>query len=82
MSVQSDLQKFADKKRAELLQRFFKTGKGEYGEGDVFIGLTVPQVRLVAKKYRDLSFSEIESLLKNNIHEYRLTALLILTLSI
>lgn len=79
MSVQADLQKLADKERGELLQRFFKTGKGEYGEGDVFIGLTVPQIRIIAKQYRDLTFAEIETLLKNKIHEFRLTALLILT---
>jgi 3-methyladenine DNA glycosylase AlkD len=79
MSVQADLQKLSDKERAGHLQRFFKTGKGEYGEGDVFIGLTVPQMREVSKKHRDVSFPEIEKLLKNKIHEYRLTALIILT---
>jgi 3-methyladenine DNA glycosylase AlkD len=79
MSVQADLQKLADKEKVGFLAHYFKTGKGEYGEGDVFIGLTVPQIRTVAKQYKDLSFSEIESLLQNKIHEYRLTALLILT---
>jgi 3-methyladenine DNA glycosylase AlkD len=79
MSIQSDLQKLADKKRAELSARYFKTGKGEYGEGDMFIGLTVPQVRLIAKKYKDLPLSDVEELLHNKIHEYRLTALIILT---
>lgn len=78
MTIQSDVQTLADKKRARLLQGYFKTGKGEYGEGDVFIGLTVPQVRAIAKKYQDLPLREVETLLRSAIHEYRLTALCIL----
>jgi 3-methyladenine DNA glycosylase AlkD len=78
MSVQSDLQKLKNKERAKLLQGYFKTGKGEYGEGDVFIGLTVPQVRVIAKKYKELPLKDVEELLHNRIHEYRLTALFIL----
>ncbi len=67
------------KQKALLSQRFFKTGKGEYGEGDIFAGVTVPEVRLVVKKYyKDATFKDIEILLKDPIHELRLCALLIL----
>lgn len=72
------LKKFADRTRAVLCLRYFKTGKGQYGEGDIFLGVTVPQVRTVAKEFRDLPLREIERLLKDPIHECRLLALLIL----
>lgn len=73
-----DLKALADPKKAAFFPSFFKTGKGEYGEGDVFIGITVPQTRSVAKKYRMLSLKEIEELLKDKRHEVRLCALFIL----
>ena len=73
-----DFEKLENKDKAKLLQGFFKTGKGEYGEGDIFAGLTVPQSRTLAVKYKDLSFPEITLLLKSKIHEQRLIALLIL----
>ena len=76
--IQADLDKQADIEKARVYQRFFKTGKGEYGEGDKFIGLTVPQLRAIAKKYSTLPLSQVKKLLQNKIHEYRLTALLIL----
>ncbi len=79
MSIQSDLQKVANKKKAMLLARYFKTGKGEYGEGDIFAGITVPQVRIIAKKWKELPLGGVEKLLHSPIHEYRLTALIILT---
>lgn len=79
LQVQKDLQAFADPEKAIILSRFFKTGKGEYGEGDQFIGVKVPEQRKVAQKHKDISLKEVEQLLKNPIHEYRLTALLILT---
>jgi len=77
--VIKDLNSFIDKKKAEFLPRYFKTGEGEYGEGDIFIGVVVPKQRIVAKKYKELPLSEIQKLLSSKIHEHRLTALLILT---
>lgn len=72
------LKSHADPNKAAFFPRFFKTGKGEYGEGDVFIGITVPQIRTVAKEYRDVSLNHVIDLLKNPVHECRLCALLIL----
>jgi 3-methyladenine DNA glycosylase AlkD len=75
-----DLSKLSDPEKAKNLSRFFKTGKGQYGEGDVFWGITVPAQRKIAKRYIDLSLSDLQELLSNKIHEHRLTALLILVL--
>ncbi|MFC2143607.1 DNA alkylation repair protein [Candidatus Aenigmatarchaeota archaeon] len=74
----SDLQTRSNSKKAEIYQRFFKTGKDQYGEGDVFIGLTVPEQREIAKKYLLLSLKNVQKLLNSKIHEHRLTSLLIL----
>lgn len=76
--LQKDLQKVSDPVRAKHSQRFFKTGKGEYAEGDIFLGPSVPQCRELVRKYKDLSFSETTELLKSKYHEGRLIALLIL----
>jgi len=65
--------------RAHDMQRFFKTAPGEYGEGDIFLGLTVPQVRVIAKGFRGLELSEIEKLTASQFHEIRLCGLIILT---
>ncbi|MEI6650664.1 MAG: DNA alkylation repair protein [Candidatus Moraniibacteriota bacterium] len=65
--------------KAKALSGFFKTGKGQYGEGDIFLGVMVPRQREIAKEFRDLSFVEIEKLLASPYHEARLTGLLILT---
>lgn len=76
--IQEDLMKYASKEKAEILQRFFKTGPGEYGEGDVFVGVKVPEIRQTAKRYQNCSFAEITKLIKSPVHEQRLLALIIL----
>ena len=79
IAIKKELGKLASLKQAQILQRFFKTGPGEYGEGDIFLGIKVPTQRQVVKKYyRDLPLSEIPKLLRTKVHEYRLVALLIL----
>jgi 3-methyladenine DNA glycosylase AlkD len=76
--VRRALRQCAAPERAANVARFFKTGKGDYGEGDVFIGCTVPEQRRVARQFRALPIAEVDELLTSRIHEERLTALLIL----
>ncbi len=78
--IKSELNKLKDKERAQHSTRFFKTGKGQYGEGDIFLGITVPKQREVAKKFVDLSLKNIAELLKSKIHEHRFVALEILVM--
>ncbi len=74
----SELAALADAERAVILQRFFKTGAGEYGEGDRFLGIRVPAQRRVALRHRDLTLKDIARLLRSKMHEERLCALEIL----
>lgn len=76
--LRSQIRRAANPARAAISRSFFKTGPGEYAEGDRFIGLTVPQIRSLTKKYRKLSFRDTCRLLRSPIHEERLLALLLL----
>lgn len=76
--VQEALRAIADPETAEHSQRFFKTGPGEYAEGDQFLGIRVPNIRKLARQFKDLSLSETEKLLQSEYHEERLCALIIL----
>lgn len=72
------LKQFATEEKREVLQRFFKTGKGEYGEGDKFLGVVVPQTRMAAKQHKDASIETVKELLYSEWHEARLCGLLIM----
>jgi 3-methyladenine DNA glycosylase AlkD len=76
--IKQGLKRLGNPDKAKTLANFFKTGKDQYGEGDKFYGVTVPQTRAVAKKYTNLSLDKIAELLKDEYHEVRLAALLIL----
>ncbi|MBI1935644.1 DNA alkylation repair protein [Candidatus Woesearchaeota archaeon] len=76
--LKRELKQHSSAKKAKIYARFFKTGKGQYGEGDVFLGLTVPEQRRIAQKYVDLGFGGIKQLLHSKYHEHRLTGLFIL----
>lgn len=76
--LQRETKKLRNPTKAKDLQGFFKTGKGEYGEGDIFYGITVPQSRKLVRKYKNIPLFEASELFKSKIHEERLIALLIL----
>ena len=80
VSLIYDLEKLANPEKARILARFFKTWLGQYGEWDLFLGITVPEQRKIAKNYTNsLDFPDITILLSHKIHEYRLIWLLVLT---
>ena len=77
--ITAELELLSNPEKAKILSRFFKTGKGEYGEGDIFLGIMVPEQRKVAKKYQTASLNDLHKLISDKIHEHRFVALLILT---
>ena len=77
-TITSELQALSDDEKREIFPRFFKAGKGEYGEGDRFLGVTVPNIRAIAKLHKDISLDEIRDLMLSEWHEVRLCALLIM----
>ena len=77
-SLKTELQKFANPSQAKILQKFFKTRKGQYGEGDIFLGLSSQQIKDVAKNFYGMELKEIQELLDSKIHEERMCALQIL----
>jgi len=78
--VKRELGAIADPERAAFLQGYLKTGPGEYGEGDVLLGVNVPEQRTIAKAHRDLTLPQIEKLLASKYHEHRSVGLMILTM--
>jgi 3-methyladenine DNA glycosylase AlkD len=78
--LQVRMQSLANPQHAAILSGFFKTGPGQYGEGDVFIGIKVPVLRKLAKEFKALPLAEVERVLRSEIHESRLVAILILIL--
>lgn len=77
-AVRAALAEVADAADVSALQRFFKTGPGEYGAGDVFLGVRVPATRAVVRRFRGMPFDEIDALLDDAVHEHRLAGLLLL----
>ena len=76
--LKKELKEKSSEEKSKVYARFFKTGKGEYGEDDVFLGLTVPEQRKIAKKYLDLDLEDVKEMLHSKYHEHRLTGLFIL----
>lgn len=77
-TITSELQALTNAEKREIFPRFFKVGKGEYGEGDRFLGVTVPNIRAIAKLHKDISIEEIRELIQSEWHEVRLCALIIM----
>ena len=77
-TITNKLQALSDAEKREIFPKFFKAGKGEYGEGDRFLGVTVPNIRTIAKLHKDISIEEIRDLIQSEWHEVRLCALIIM----
>ena len=77
-TITNELQALSDAEKREIFPKFFKAGKGEYGEGDRFLGVTVPNIRAIAKLHKDISIEEIRGLIQSEWHEVRLCALIIM----
>jgi 3-methyladenine DNA glycosylase AlkD len=77
-NLREELNLYASPQKAEGLKRFFKTGKGQYGEGDIFLGIQVPDSKKIVRKYAGISLDDLMSLLSSKIHEERLIALLVM----
>ncbi len=75
--LRKEMEECSNEEKAKLYQRFFKTGPGQYGEGDVFMGLTMPETRAISSKYTEMPIEEVQELLNSEIHEHRMSALLI-----
>lgn len=78
LELKKDLKEVANPAIAKHLQRYFKTGKGQYGEGDIFLGIKVPNLRLISKRYHDISIEETSQLIDSPLHEERMSGLFIL----
>lgn len=77
-AFKDELAKYGSAEGAAFLQHFFKTAEGQYGEGDVFMGARVPQIRMVCKRFRDMPLGEVTKLLASPLHEHRLAAVILL----
>src|SRR3990167_9883354 len=77
-SLKKDLHHLASTEKAKILQGFFKTGQGQYGHGDQFLGITVPEIRKIAQHYKTLAKKDIETLIQSNWHEKRLLGIFLL----
>src|SRR5262245_55778318 len=81
-TIQARLRGLGSPEAAAFLARYFKTGPGQYGEGDVFLGVRVPVLRRLAREYRGLPEDQVTALLRSEVHEDRALALLILVLAV